>query len=73
MMHAKDRGRKMTNLAIVFACLSWVVLPIVFGPAAVILGIKGYFLGDEKRGIIAVVLGVVFSVASTVVAMVLMG
>jgi len=72
-MPAKNRGRKMSNLGIVFACLSWVVLPIVFGPAAVILGLKGYFLGDEKRGIIAVVLGVVFSVSSTIVAMVFMG
>jgi len=70
-MPDKKKGRKMSNLGIVFACLSWVVLPIVFRPVAVILGLKGYFLGDEKRGIIAVVLGVAFSVASAVTAMVM--
>lgn len=67
-MLGKNKGRRYSNLGIVFACLAWVVLPIVFRPVAVILGVKGYMDGDEKRGIIAIVLGVVFATLSTIIA-----
>ena len=61
----KSSGRKYSNLGLVFAILSLVVLPIVFGPLAVIFGVKGYLSGDEKRGILAIILGVVLAVIST--------
>ena len=66
-MAGKIAGRKYTNLGLVFACLSWITLPIVFGPVSVFLGVKGYMEGDTKRGIITSVLGVVFAFASTVI------
>ena len=65
----KIPGRKYTNLGLLF----WIVLPVAFGPAAVICGVKGYLDGDEKRGIIVIVLGVVFAVASTIVGAIFMG
>ncbi|MBI4175810.1 MAG: hypothetical protein HY518_01280 [Candidatus Aenigmarchaeota archaeon] len=65
-MASRIRGRKFSNLGLVFAFLSLVTLPIVFGPIAVILGVKGYFSGDEKRGMLAIVLGVVFAVISAI-------
>lgn len=66
-MVKKNPGRRFTNLGLVFACLSWLAVPIIFGPASVALGVKGYFMGDEKRGMVTIVLGVVFAVASIMV------
>ncbi|MBS3106064.1 hypothetical protein J4419_00165 [Candidatus Woesearchaeota archaeon] len=66
---AKPAGRKYSTLGIVFAILSLVVLPIVFGPLAVIFGIIAVMKDDTKRGILAIVLGVVLAVISTIIAM----
>lgn len=64
----ESEGRIYSILGIVFAVLSLVVLPIVFGPIAVILGIIGYLKGDRNLGMTAIVLGVVLSVLSTLIA-----
>lgn len=60
------KSRKYSNLGIIFAILSMVTLPIILGPIAVIFGVKGYMTGDTKRGTIAIVLGVVLAVISTI-------
>jgi len=60
-------GRKFSILGIVFACLAWVVLPIAFGPLAVIFGIVGALKGDIKFGIIAIILGRLFALASSLI------
>jgi len=51
--------RRISTLGIVFAILSFAILPIVFGTVAVILGSIAYLRGDTKRGLIAIALGVV--------------
>lgn len=70
-LQSKD-GRKYSNLGILFACLTLITLPIVFGPIGIIFGIKGYLRGDEKRGIFAIVASVVLALVSTFLAMLLM-
>jgi len=59
-----QEGRKFSYLGIVFAFLSLIVAAIIFGSLAVIFGTIGVLKGDTKNGIIAIVLGVVFSVFS---------
>ena len=60
----KGNGRKYSNLGLVFAFLSLIVAPIIFGPLGVVLGVLGYMRGDETRGIIAIVLSVILAVIS---------
>jgi len=43
---------------IIVALISTVVIPIIFGPIAIVLGVIGHSRGDP-RGKIAIVLGVV--------------
>lgn len=62
-------GRKYSNLGILFAFLSLITLPIVFGPLGVFFGVKGYLRNDEKRGMFAIIISVLFAVASTLAAM----
>ena len=68
---SKD-GRKYSNLGILFACLTLITLPIVFGPIGIFFGVKGYLRGDEKRGVFAIVASVVLALISTFLAMLLM-
>lgn len=63
-----EDGRKYSNLGIVFAVISLLILPIIFGPIGVILGVLGYMKGDEKRGIIAIILSVILAIISWYVA-----
>jgi hypothetical protein len=70
---ASPAGRKYSNIGIILAFVCWIFLPIVFGPLAVIFGVMGYLGGDKKRAIIAMVLGIVFALLSTAVAVIIMG
>jgi hypothetical protein len=69
---SKPAGRKYSILGIVFAGLSLIVLPIVFGPVGIIFGVMGTLKNDTKLGITAIVLSVVLATASTLIAMHLM-
>ena len=68
----KPAGRKFSILGIVFAVLSLIVLPIVFGPLAVIFGIICVVKNDTVWGIVAIVLGGVMAVISTLIALILL-
>lgn len=61
-------GRTYGILGIVFAVLSLLVLPIVFGPIGVIFGIIGTIKKDVKLGITAIVLSVVLAYISIFIA-----
>lgn len=65
-------GRIYGILGIVSAVLSLIVLPILFGPAAVILGIIAMNKNDKTLGITAIVLGVVLAVISWILATLLL-
>lgn len=69
MVAKKPEGRKYSILGIVFAVLSLVTLPILFGPIAVIFGTAGVLKNDTRLGVIAIVLGVIFAVISTLIGM----
>jgi len=64
----ENKGRTFSILGIVFAFCSLIVLPIIFGPAAVICGSIGVIKGDRTLGIIAIVLGVILAVISYIIA-----
>jgi hypothetical protein len=55
-------GRTLTIIGFVCAALALLFLPIVFGPAAIVLGIIGWRKGD-RLGIWAAVLGLVTMIA----------
>lgn len=57
-------GRLYGILGIVFAILSFIVLPIVFGLLAVIFGIIAINKKDVKLGTIAIILGIVLAILS---------
>lgn len=61
------RGRTLTIIGFVCAALALFVLPIVFGPAAIVLGIIGWRQGD-RLGIWAAVAGAVALIAGLVIA-----
>lgn len=55
-------GRTLSIIGFVCAAFSLLFLPIVFGPAAIVLGIVGYRKGD-RLGLWAAVAGLVCMVA----------
>lgn len=61
------RGRTLTIIGFVCAALALFILPIVFGPAAIVLGIVGWRQGDSL-GVWAAVAGAVALVAGLVIA-----
>ena len=64
-----NEGRKFSIIGIACAAISIIILPILFGPLAIIFGSMGMMKGDRKYGLIAVILGVVLSIASLIVGM----
>jgi len=69
MENKETKGRIYSIFGIVFAVLSLIVLPIVFGPLAVIFGIIAIYKKDTKLGIAVIILGVALAVISTLIAM----
>jgi hypothetical protein len=55
-------GRTLSIVGFVCAALSLLFLPIVFGPAAIVLGIVGYRKGD-RLGMWAAIAGLVCMIA----------
>lgn len=65
----QKEGRKYSILGIVFAFCSLIVLPIIFGPLAVIFGTIAVLKDDKELGIVAIVLGVVLATISFLIGM----
>jgi hypothetical protein len=59
------KTNKLSTLAIVFASISLLFFPIVFGPAALILAIIG-LVNKEPRGVLALVLSIAFPIIGMV-------
>jgi len=55
---ARGRGRKPAIAGIVSGAVSFLVLPILFGPLGVLLGILGFVRGERRLGTIAIVVSV---------------
>ena len=53
-----EQKNTLSRLAIIFAGVSLLVLPILFGPAAFVLGLIAT-IKKEKLGVLALVLGIV--------------
>nr|WP_221381449.1 hypothetical protein [Actinoplanes polyasparticus] len=51
-------ARVCTILAFVFAAVAILFAPIIFGPAAIVLGLVGGYLGDRPLGWYAAAAGV---------------
>lgn len=51
-------GRVFTILGFVFAGLAVVILPILFGPAGIVMGIVGHSKGDPRGKLAAILAGV---------------
>jgi hypothetical protein len=47
-----NSGRVFTILGLVFGLLAIVFIPILFGPAGIVLGFVGYSKGDRPFGLI---------------------
>jgi hypothetical protein len=59
---ARGRGRNLTIAGIVSGAVSFLVIPILFGPLGVLLGILGLAIAERRLGTIAIgvsVLGLV--------------
>ena len=52
-------ARVCSIIAFVLAAIAVFLFPIIFGPAAIVLGIVGYAMGDKVLGKWAIVAGVV--------------
>ena len=59
---AKNKGRIYSIIGLVCAIISLLFIPILFGPAAIILGIIARKKGDLNFGLIVIILGAVFMV-----------
>jgi hypothetical protein len=51
----RGRGRKLAIAGIVFGAISFLVIPILFGPLGVLLGILGLARGERRLGTVAIV------------------
>ena len=57
-----NSGGIFSNFGIVFAIISIVVLPIIFMPMGIIFGALGLNKGDKNKGIVAIILSVLFGI-----------
>ena len=55
---AHGRGRNLAIAGIVFGAISFLIIPILFGPLGVLLGILGLARGERRLGTIAIVMSV---------------
>jgi hypothetical protein len=55
---AQGRGRKLAIAGIVSGAVSFLVIPILFGPLGVLLGILGLVRGERRLGTVAIVVSV---------------
>ena len=68
MVYKTPEGRIYSILGIVSAVLSLIIVPVLFGPIAVVLGIIAINKKDKTLGITAIVLGIVLAIISWVIA-----
>ena len=54
----RGRGRNLAIAGIVSGAVSFLVIPILFGPLGVLLGILGLARGERRLGTIAIVVSV---------------
>jgi hypothetical protein len=54
----RGRGRNLAIAGIVSGAVSFLVIPILFGPLGVLLGILGLARGERRLGTVAVVVSV---------------
>jgi len=57
---------KLSTLAIIFAAVSVLFFPILFGPAALVLGIIAT-VKKEPRGVLALILSIVLPIVGMVI------
>jgi hypothetical protein len=55
---ARGRGRNLAIAGIVSGAVSFLVLPVLFGPLGVLLGILGLARGERRLGTIAIVVSI---------------
>ena len=60
------QSNKLSTLAIIFAAVSVLFFPILFGPAALVLGIIAT-VKKEPRGILALILSIVLPIIGMVI------
>lgn len=65
-MMKKNKGRVYSIVGFICAIISLLFLPIVFGSAAIILGVVARKKGDSSFGLVVIVLGVVLMVSGMV-------
>ena len=56
---AGGRGRNLAIAGIVSGAISFLIIPILFGPLGILLGILGLARGERRLGTIALVVSVV--------------
>lgn len=54
----RGRGRNLAIAGIVSGAVSFLVIPILFGPLGVLLGVLGLARGERRLGTVAVVVSV---------------
>ena len=59
---ADNPGKIFGILSIVFAGLSLLILPIIFGPLGIIMAVIALVKGEKKLGIIGLILSIVLSI-----------
>jgi len=60
------QSNKLSTLAIIFAAVSVLFFPILFGPAALVLGIIAT-VKKEPRGVLALILSIVLTIVGMVI------
>lgn len=55
---ARGRGRNLAIAGIVCGAVAFLVIPILFGPLGVLLGILGLARGERRLGTVAIVVSV---------------
>jgi hypothetical protein len=60
------QANKLSTLAIIFAAVSVLFFPILFGPAALVLGIIAT-VKKEPRGVLALILSIVLPIIGMVI------
>ena len=60
------QSNKLSTLAIIFAAVSVLFFPILFGPAALVLGIIAT-VKKEPRGVLALILSIVLPIIGMVI------
>lgn len=68
-------GRAWSVVGIVSGALAFVLIPILFGPLGIVLGIVGYRKGDRRLGRVAIIvsaLGLILGIVLTISALTLL-